>query len=580
MVGTSCARLHVSVTTQCEIRTHLILSTFHYHQQHTRHIYLFRARQLLPQLVSTLFLVSYLDLLIRGQFVEMSSTFSTSTNSMIPRFGEEIPEGSTLVALRRPAEDDAARDSVRLSHCYPTRIKAQGILENFLPASTNIKNWSSIMLEFSIVNIRVAPAIRIAFKFKRKLSTGMDPEKFEKPEHSGWVQFSFGPAFVGSGFPRRVEIGDLKAAWSLDGRTGIVSFNTDGGTSYNLKCLTDFPHGQQDGNFRLTKPELALVEGLSRLTAKTIPEAGRRVTLQLILGEEDSKLRQEGKLVPLDKMFGTLCGPVADVAFRSLAYRFYRNSSGEVATGRNQMLPRAEVLKDGHPGLPFPALSVFRDSEEALVILANGSALLQEEEAVYLRALAARLHKVRLLSIGDKVLAVISLSQPLQVDLWQEMDKVSVVPPFTKVRLDIHIQESPAIFAEGFVTADIFGIDSGANRVLVVIESNENNKDDLSGLATDLKNKGAAQVFDVSVQPVVLEQTAIARMTAITRAYGPETTAYYQKAWPALLNDGSSLPLVDPPSASRNSRSKAIFHMLERPSQRSVLEQGPEGVHR
>lgn len=239
----------------------------------------------------------------------------------------------------------------------------------------------------------------------------MDPTAFQKPEYVCFVQFSFGDTLTPGSLSRRCEIGDLKYGWSKGGKNGLITFTTQGGISNNLKCLTDFSsnkhdqlqpeHGKRD--LRLTPEEGVFLKGLASLTRHKTKEQAVRVSLQLLLENNDFKAHTDGKLIGHDELFRILPGSEdAEIAFTNVPYRQYRHPSSLVAAQHNQMLPCSEVLQDDHPGLPYDVLSVYCDAEEALVVHANGSALLHEKVVLYLKSLSKCLHQARFVGIRSR----------------------------------------------------------------------------------------------------------------------------------------------------------------------------------
>ena len=459
----------------------------------------------------------------------------------LPRFGDEIPSGTKLVVLSNPRAKDDAWKNVRPAYKHAVRIKASDVFPSLFPSENNVKNWRGISLEFSVVNLAVAPAIRLTFEIQRLIDATVVSDSLEKPEHIGWVQFSFGQTLKHHDGTRRQEISDFEHKWSGNNKQFLISFLTEGGISWNLKCLIDYPHSHERNGLRLKKKEIQFLTHLADLTHERIREKVS-VDLQLILEDRDFKHHLHGEHIPLDDLINILPGGTApSKAFtQPLAYTQYRHRSGEVVAQHNAMLPRETILRGDHPGLPFPALPVFRDCEEALIVLANGSALLHEEQTLFLNTLARGFHNVSLLTIGPKVVASVLFSKPLYAG-WSDKvdDECNIIPPYTNVVLKIQAQRLSVITLEGFVTADVFNINPGINRLLVVI-TNKTARD-LDDVAVDFNKKLNAPVYRCSVKSQVLDNTAALRMNALVTVYGSSSTKFYQSTWPSLLSDGAKL---------------------------------------
>lgn len=448
-----------------------------------------------------------------------------------------------------------------------------------------------------VKSFNLAPKLSISVDFLRKQETS-DADDILEPRHSGSVEFSFGRVYKDAedASTKPNQITNLVVKYGADHETAILDFDTNGAITNDLKCITDWLAPNFHSRLSKFLPRQDEVKFCQKLAALTTGNP-YHVTLMILPDGKNIELHNSGTSNAVDEFFAMLphkgnempvlfsdtpadpsnwdaantpaetqdtrpaaedtapvtedTPPAAEGTTQSRVkhamtvppYSQYRDASGKPRVQYGQMPAPYTMFDKHHPCPSMPMLPVYRDADEAYIVLGNSVQTRFVEEISVLEALEANFHKVKLVTIDDMVLIGITWSKRLMAG--SSSNERITYPSGTIIKLAIHnLKDLTATSDEvrlhqtiGQVIGNTFGVPCD---VLVVVL--DKRAGDFAGLTTALASVKHAVFYDAALSSQIDDHSCKTLINAVKTTYDRDSAV--TKQWPALLNDGGKLPVT------------------------------------
>lgn len=449
------------------------------------------------------------------------------TNTL-PKVGQQYDDSAKLVILKTPKDRDvSAWRRVKSSFKFACQFQTPS-MQDMVPKTTNNEDNPTVF--FQINNIDVGPTIDISFHFQAASTADIVVHLYiplskvrpsPRSEHVRCI------SDIDASFINGREVLRVQAMVYLARGDGIAAI-LDG--------------GDLDPR-RFSVADHSLLTALRLLT--DCSELGQAISLDLHRNRPSSDDWDLGSLSDLEKIIRGKEHPFKDQS-QPLAWSMYRR--GESIAHSSNLRSRSEVLRSAdHPGLPFQPAMVYMDCDEALVRHVYFWALMDVEARRSIDAVMAKDHHVRLhsLDLEEKyIVAVVIFRKLPAIGLKDEQWSF---PRDTKVSLEI-LMRSRRFKVEGRSIPNI--LNAPANSVSIAIHD-----------AAKIVPKACLTPLHegvpghVSMEPQYIDTTTKTAIDAVVRFYGDRE---YLKKWPAFMNDGTTLDLVDPLAGAPSDVEKAF----------------------
>ncbi|KAI5202072.1 hypothetical protein E4T39_04879 [Aureobasidium subglaciale] len=485
--------------------------------------------------------------------VAVESQFLSDRIKLLPKVGENtIPDNTPLARLQNPSENSPDWKKVSVSNKFRCKLRVQKSGQSY--KSTKVfpsdgSEGSCIALNICLVSSGQGPKLRVAMELTRKKNM-QNAEGYQKPVHQGSLDFSMGRVYKdendNSVAPNQVS--NLTTRYKPEHDNALISFETDGATANNLKCLVEFDHHDRVRNFCPRKEELDIARTLCSITK--IPAGDKwQVYITVRPGKDEKAKHASGEDNAIDEFLAML--PAKDNSSESVKqpmkvppYNQFRNASHEPRVQHGRMPDAASLYDQHNPGLPMPAIYAYRDNDEAAIIHSNSLHVQHLESSLILKSLEDDIQIVRLFTVGNMVFAAIVFPKPLTAGL--DVAERITFPNGTIIDLKIFdvtnrlaVNDVKPHTASGTVVTNVSRMPCD---VLVAVGGKT--AADFVGLTSSLAEK--ARPLLTTLASSISDISCAAMINAIRLTYARNSKV--TQKWCALTNDGGMLdntPLIN-----------------------------------